>query len=208
MTKQEAWRTFLRRINKEGRHAEFHSAWNAALVAGKYPSEEQAKWGTAQKYPPLALGVAHELHFTEAEDGRVSIAPSEGEVAPKGHGGARRKTVTYDPSLAKMADLIAAVDPTKEASGQEEMRWVYHNMLAPWRSITPESVPSLGALGYLRWARKNEKNTSKFYELWTKSLEKRGIADESERRTDYGQKPLSLMDKWEASLQPATVDGE
>jgi hypothetical protein len=198
MDRREAWRQFLRRLNKEGQDAQFKASWVRAAATGNYPSEQQAKWQTARKYPPLN-GSAHELVFIDNPDGTVDVQPSEGKRGAKGQGG-HNYVATYDPSLAALQPLIEAVDPAKEASGQEEMRWVYHNMLTPWDAIDPEKVPSIGALGYLKWAKEDAKNTSKFYELWTKSLEKRGIADEDARRRDDGRKTFSLLEKFEGSL--------
>lgn len=200
MDKRDAWRAFLRRIKDEGRNEEFLAAWQRPLREGKFDSEWQAKYHAAQKFHRLDNG-AHELHFFEEGKGKLRIEPSGGRHTPKGHGMTAFVKVAADPELGHIQPLIEAVDKRRTATGYEVMQWVFNNLLTPWSEIPPDEVPSIGALGYLRWARRDPKNETAFYQMWSKMLEKKSLADEENRRRDDGRKSLPLLEAFEKDLE-------
>lgn len=191
-----AWSLFKSRLNQEGRANEWHSYYVRLVKEGR--GDQQAKFMSASKFHPLD-GSPHELVFTELPDGRIKAEASDGRNAPKGQ---RVFLCKEDPGdeEAALVDLIESVDQAKRVSGHEALDWAFQCMLVPWSKITADEVPSMGALSYLRWARTDAKNMTAFYQMWSRMLEKKSLADEDARRRDYGEKALHLMDEFDRDM--------
>ena len=189
---RETWREFNRRIAKEGRTEQFRNLKERMLLEGKAANEAQARRMSAKTFHPLD-GSAHEFFFTEHPDGTLDVEPSHGRHGREGTGNKTHVRV-YDPETAAIQPLIDAMDPKKLAGGHESIQWAFDQMLTPWTAIDPETVPGIGALSFLKWARSDPKNMTAFYGIWSKMLEKRSAIEEDARRRDDGRKTFSLLD--------------
>jgi hypothetical protein len=203
---RETWRDFNRRIAKEGRTEQFRALAERLLKEKKVASTVQAKRKAAQAFYPLD-GAAHEFLFEEMPDGTVEIEPSRGRHSKKG-GGNKTTVWVVDENQAALQPLIDKIDPRKIAGGHEAIQWVFDNMLVPWKALEQmaETIPGIGALAYLHWARSDPKNMTAFYQMWSKMLEKKSAQDEEARRRDDGRKTFSLLEDFERSLEEPEAD--
>jgi hypothetical protein len=189
---------FNKRLSAEGRYAEYRTLCER-LVIEQGITKEQAWRRAARKFYPFGGG-AHEFHFLDLENGDTEVEPADGKFAPKGAHGRLRVKLEGSNEDKLIADLIEDIDPTKNATFIASADWVFNNMLTDWRKIIAADVPSIGAFGLLRWARRDDKNEAAFYQMHLKLAEKKSLAEEEARRRDDGRKLLPLMDEFLASL--------
>jgi len=72
---------------------------------------------------------------------------SEGDPAVEG--------VDPQADIKEAVKRVAKVDVPEYATIQEDVQWVYRNVETPWKDLDERGIPSRGAMGLLRAAKRN-----------------------------------------------------